>query len=507
METKGCYLINLLIVSIFLFPITSLSQVKDKYHTKSILIDIGKLKTTYLDKINSGLNKNEFPIINQFAANRFIELIYNNNLDSFKMGDPINLYLHEYYLGKNNDRPIVLIMHPIDIQELIGDVNKTGIAKDAYMKACVKSKTINLLIDSLSKEKEKIFPELKEEEPCDLVQKIDPKAIAKALSEINQSINLLQTELTKYDGVLKSAEDDLIKYSSKLSENTDKTLTYILNKEDDEWNDYLLNKSQMLFVIVGGKNDLSNATLKIDNLPSSFQTSFNEFKNLATQLGVFDTASDTKSCCSAPEIKNSISIKFVFIKKNEIKAPSIITLTEEKSKLNLKFENHEKARFGIKIGVSASKFDRKLFSLDPQNNLTIKPDSLQQNEWKGSLMVLLDWYPAGRDIDRLEPIWKSNKDKDFFDVNRLAVTAGLKLSKDPLESSFLGLSYALSREFSLTGGLAFNATPKDVQNLPVGVNATLDYLKSNADRKLEPSWYFGFTLTPGSMSKVLNLNK
>lgn len=32
-------------------------------------------------------------------------------------------------------------------------------------------------------------------------------------------------------------------------------------------------------------------------------------------------------------------------------------------------------------------------------------------------------------------------------------------------------------------------------------------LKSNADRKLEPSWHFGFTLTPGSMSKVLNLNK
>jgi hypothetical protein len=506
MKTIVLFLINLLIASILLFPVTLFSQEKDKYVVSSIKIDIDQLEGIFKQIKLTNLKSNEFPIINQIAAENFTEIffreIYPKELD-----DPIRIYWDKYYSKDNNKHPSALIMHPIDYKALLGNTDKKEKSANAYMFLCKKSKTLNLLLNSLLEEKAaQILSAV--DNPCGVLKPdITPDNIAKKLSEINQSINLLQSELTKIDADLKSAEEDVIKYSPKITENTEKTLTYMLSKEDDKWNDYLLNKSQMLFVIIGGKNDLSNATLKIDNMPSSFQTSFNEFKELTTQLGVLGEAKDGTLCCSAPVITDSITIKFILINKNEIKAPSIITLSEEKSKLNLKFENHEKAMFGLKVGVSASRFDRKIFSIDSQNNLTIKPDSLQQNEWKSNLMVMLDWYPAGRDIDRLEPIWKNNKDIAFFDLNRLAVTAGLKLSKDPLESCFLGLSYALTKEFSLTGGIAFIATPKDVQNLPVGVNASLDYLKSNAERKLEPSWFFGITLSPGIMSKALGNKK
>jgi hypothetical protein len=498
MKTNALYLITFLIALFSLHPITSLSQ--EKYIVKSIKIDYDELDAICNEIHLENVKQNEFPVINQIAAEEFINGIFSLENPRFKDDDPINIY----WKDKNfNKRPTILVMHPINIQALKGDDKMIKSANNAYEYACKKSKTLKVLIDSLSKERDKKILSTVDK-PCDGL-KTDVKAvdIAKTIAEINQSINLLQTELAMIDTELISANADVIKCRRKISENTDKTLTYILNKEDNEWNDYLLNKSQILFVIVGGKNDLSNATFMIDNLPSSFQTSFNEFQDLATQLGVLGKAMGEGDCCKVQVIKDSISVKFVLVNKNEIKAPSIITVTEEKSKINLKFENHEKSWFGLKVGVSASKFDRKIFSIDSLNNLTIKPDSIQKNDWKGNLMVMLDWYPFGRDIDRLDFILGKNKNIDFFDPNRLSVTAGLKLSKDPLESCFLGLSYALTKEFSITGGFAFNATPKDVKDLPVGVNATFDYLQSNAERKLEPSWFFGITLSPGRMSKAL----
>jgi len=501
----------MLILLFSLYPYNSFCQNKSTENNKFIISTI-YIKRSQLDDIykevihRRTLPKNEFPIINQGAAQEFINQIIQNSYSS-AIDIKVKDYWNELYLKKTNDYPVILISHPIDYKSLLGNAAGKNTEAGKYEILCKKSKTITLLIDSLSKESASLISKSADDPCTGLNKSVDIKTIAKNISEINQSVYQLQSELNKVETELKSVAEDYARYSPKIVENTENTLTYILSKERDEWNDYLLNKSQLLIVIAGGKNDLSNATLKIENMPSSFQTSIKELEELAGQLGVTAAAKGKPECCNPPEINDSIPVKFILINKDEIKAPSSISLTEEKSKLNLKINNHEKALFGITVGASASRLDRKNFNIDSQNNLTIKTDSIQQNELKGNLMVMLDFYPAGRDIDRLEPIWKNNNTIGFFNLNRFAITAGLKLSKDPLESCFLGISYALTKEFSLAGGIAFNATPNDVQDLPVGVNASLDYLKSNADRSLVPSWFIGITLSPGNMSKALGYKK
>jgi hypothetical protein len=490
-----------------LCPIRSFSQKigneNNKFIVSTIYLSRQELNDIFDEIIlKRNLPKHEFPIINQSAAREFINQIFQNSISS-NIEINIKEYWNELYLKKENKYPAIFISHPIDYKALYGNKVEKDKASNEYEILCKKMKTLTLLLESLFKERDsKIL--LSVIDPCKGLKKdVDAKIITKEISDINQSINILQIELSKIETNIKQIEENINMYSPRIIENNEAILKYILNKEQDDWDDYLLNKTQILFVITGGKKDLSNATIKIENKPSSFQTSLIEFEELATQLGVIQKGKDDNQCCKSPELNDSISIKFVLIKKDEIKAPSTICISEEKSKLDLKFDNHEKARFGITVGVSASKFERKNFIIDPQNNLTIMTDSLQKNEWKGNLMLMLNWYPTGRDIDRLEPIWKNKKEMGLFDPNRFAITSGLKLSKDPLESCFLGISYSLSKEFSLTGGLAFNATPKNITDLPVGMNASLDYLKSNSERSLVASWYFGITLSPGSMSKAL----
>lgn len=510
--------LNLPLLSMFFIMLSASllnAQTKTPYLESSGTISISDFKQI-LEEINARkLRAEPFkdnPLQDKEDYRLFLEILNEQKVVRYE--NDIRKWLKANTLLDDKDVGIVFISHKINFSQLYadktGDKNKKKTAADLLRELCKKLKNNNLVKKSLGEKSDAIGEKLR-----DSIVKADEVLYQKTLMEYNQVSKTLKN-INELILVLQNDFDKAIKefegYSDQIIESPDKTDYMVLARENQEWTDYLLNKKEILVVVLGGAEDLQNMKIKIDNETGSFEQAWNDSKKIiAAQLpelaGLmsFDAAQD----CDNFEVKKNqqIAFKFFLTRPGKIKSPSTIALSEEKSKFDQKLKNHERAFLGLKVGVSAAYIDRKQFYLDANRELTVKADTSQQKEWKSNLMFMLDIYPFGRDVDRMEAIWKRNKAIGLFDLNRVGLTVGAKLSKDPLERMFLGLSYAITKELSINGGLAYNATPKDVSGHQVGLDATLDYLKENAERELKSSYYFGISLSPSAIGKTLGIIK
>lgn len=467
---------------------------------RSVTISIAKLKE--LGYSGGTVNPNSQPLGSKADALNFIKgvvLLNDPNLVTIR-GD-IESFTRKLDDREDDKFAIFLLKHTYDLKKLFADneATRSNLATE-YKKFNDRKAVLTDLVKSI-------------ESRAKLVEhntrvKLDDttKAFAPNVKELNDLKVLKQNtieEIALMDKKTEEIKTNYVAVSSEIIEDS-KIESMVLDYNNEEWSDYLLDVDKVLYVLIGGPNDIQKGELKIDNKPSSFETSLQEALQVATGLGLAPPPKENM----IPDIKlqTSIKVTFLLVKRKKIKAPATLEYKMPEDK-KVSIDIHEKVRFGLKLGFSASYVTRNNFTINDQKELTISIDDAKKTELKSNLMALLEIIPWGRDIDRLESIFAKNKDIKFFDINRLSLVLGFKLSKDPLEIIYSGLSYSLSKTVSLDFGIAMHQTPKEVTNLPVGVDATLDYLKENADKELKPKVFFGISFSPLFIGKALGIVK
>jgi len=420
---------------------------------------------------------------------------------------------------------IVMIQHPLDLSKLYGDDNNAAIAKTNFTKYCKEVQTYQKILLSLEKAKTDIEFCISNKDQCiqcqsdlvanpkskcpeiDLQDRINTFFVSKVKS-YTEILTLIKSENELISNTIIKRDNAELSYNSYLQQFVEKATmqSFFLNVESGKWSNYSLNKKKILFVIVGGKKDFSTYKIKITKDKSYLMTGLTDLKDLAKSVGAI--AFDAQNDCDNPksDLRDSkIQISLLLLDEDQIQSPSQVNLNDNKDSTKYTFKIHEKSYWGIKVGVSFSNLDRKNFSLNSQNQVTVKLDTAQQKEWKSNLAAMIEFYPFGRDYDRLQPIWSSKQQTNFGD--RIGIVAGMKIAKDPLQDIYTGFSIALSEDYSISFGLQFHSQTKDQLNLPVGINTSLDYLKNNLSREYKTIGFLNLSLNPAAVSKILGFKK
>lgn len=282
---------------------------------------------------------------------------------------------------------------------------------------------------------------------------------------------------------------------------------FILNKENFEWSDYLYDKPDIMIVMLGGAKSFTNYEIRIDNEQQSYQAELADLVRVIQSQGLktgMAGGRNDKSSCAMEVQEDLIPISFILLKRSHIKPPATIRMIEKKDVKMELAKIHEKSYLSFNVGLALQDLENKVFTLNGKNELTVKTDALDKTKLKLHMMALMEVFPFGRDYDRLKGITES---ENIPFIQRLGMVAGVRISADPLSSIFMGGSLAMSKEFSITAGMVYNQVAKDVTDLPVGLNATLDYLKQNAAREYVPGFYIGISLAPAKLFKTLGITK
>jgi hypothetical protein len=122
------------------------------------------------------------------------------------------------------------------------------------------------------------------------------------------------------------------------------------------------------------------------------------------------------------------------------------------------------------------------------------------------LNVNIEFFPFGRDIDRLEPFLK----KPLFKLHtRFGLFGGVRLNKDPLSAVNAGVSFSYSKTVTLTFGWTWvDNRVADEQKVSVNENIKdIDRAKDFFNRKYERSKFsIGITFAPTQIAKALGIN-
>ncbi|MDN3658667.1 hypothetical protein QWZ08_23690 [Ferruginibacter paludis] len=471
-------------------------------------------------------NNTKQPISNTDEAAKFLQNLFT--LKPAFLSNPIlSRWMQDYNSDANHcqkTKIIVFIQHPLDLKKLYqDDINATK-AKTKFIEFCNKTNFHSQILDDLTLTRNNLKESLENKDELIKCQKFSSTNSDKACaaSEVKGKENsFIVSKIKEFSEVeeLMKIEVDLISKFSKEKDSMEKVYngylsqfvekeaieSFFLNKEKREWSKYALEKRDIMFVILGGQNDFAKYKIKINNKTNNFQSNLNDLKDLSTSilgnLPQFDAID-----CSSPKTSlrdQEIPISFNLLNDEEIVAPSAISFNDLKDSIKYSFDIHEKVSFGIKVGISAALLNRKQFTISADNQLTVQLDDDQKKEWKSNLMALVEWYPFGRDIDRFESIF--SKDSKTQLKERIGITTGIRISKDPIQDIYGGISLALSKDFSLGFGIQYHSEPKDQSNLPVGIDATLEYLKSNVSREYKVQSFFALLINPGVVSKLLGL--
>ena len=464
----------------------------------SAKISIEDLKAFGYGSNNHQADRNKQPIANEKDAEGFLA----------KLGTRINNTDISYYLKQNltsykNGTAILFFQQPFDLKKLYGG-DQSETLNSQYKNACVEEKKLANQLKNI---------ETKINELDETISKKGSNALTTSFIDDYNRIILMKTSFLSQ---IEKLNEKMKELNTRYSEQRDQIVQlekidhFVLNKEKNEnsetdFSSYLLEKDDILVVLLGGDNFLALSNIKIENRPSSFQVSLSDFATLAAEVGSPLPKFHDASTCNLSPPEDSLTITFLYLQRNKFNFPSTIKLENEKLTEPIDISIHEKTFIGLRVGVSVlTNVDRKQFLIE-DNELTVKLDTAQQTEWKTNLMTFFEVYPFGRDIDRIGSVFDKGGLKNL--EQRIGLTCGVRLSKNPLETFFLGGSLALTRDFTVVVGAALNQIPEDVNSQPIGENISVDYLKENARKKREVNFFFGLSLSPGGMLKTLGLKK
>jgi hypothetical protein len=489
------------------------------------------------------------PVTTKQEIERFLFKVNAENAGDPKFDPEISSWLTQNLTSYANDATIIFIRHPLKLANLF-DQSAAEIAKK-YVPACQNYNTaasnlelfsaqaadmqtkysdnldaIKLIPDSIKaiQEKIKIIQAKKKLTAADKKNLVallkESAAQSKGLASRLKENETYITQLYRLRGLIDSyakekdayfAQREALQKSytqskSYFVEDTTQIITTILSKENYEYTDYIFNKKNVMVVMLGNFKDyklqFTNKEKRATGEAKDLALIFKSVTGLnATDLLLKDSGTD---CAPKKADEATIQVTFVLMKRSKIEAPSNLEFKTPKGEVKTLSEIHERTYIGIKVGLSLTNVENKNFNLNATNGLTIKTDSLDSKNYKTNMMALLEIYPFGRDYDRLKVI--TDKDNSPFH-ERLGFVGGVKISKDPLETIFGGLSLAISKEFNVVAGIAFTKIAKDVTNLNVGYSKTIDYLRANVDKEYKPTFYMGFSLSPSQLFKSLGISK
>ena len=292
-----------------------------------------------------------------------------------------------------------------------------------------------------------------------------------------------------------------------------------------DWSDYLYDVKDFVAIVVGGVdsdgNGISQLELSVQNLQNEFDKSLEGVAKVATGLNVQSVAKTLELLrkiqdentapvlCSLKEdvpTDSKVSITVITVQENTIKPPSKVVLRHDKLAEPVEYRIHERVNFQFKIGISGSSLKRTDFEREMSNGLPVLKvieDSVKNSEIRSNAMAILEWYPGGRDVGRFSSIFDNGQKVPFG--QRIGLAAGLRISDDPFQTLFGGVSIGLSKGFSATFGVALEATPKLDQLLFDDPNSTVDEILSNADREYKAQLFVGVSISPALFIKALGL--
>ncbi len=326
------------------------------------------------------------------------------------------------------------------------------------------------------------------------------------LKALDEDQNINTSILSRY---LEDLENNVIIFinhplNSDNEELDDQTNAVVIHKENGKESGYLLEEKNVLFVLASySEKGIRRASFKIKKQKSLFAQSFEDVKSLYS--GLYEGSGAGPD--GAP-----VKVRFVTLNSTKLKAPCLIDIDYPNRSKELSFKIHERSNFSFQVGVGASQVSLKNVSIS-NNELVVTLDSAGREEWKSNLNVFLTWHP-GRDIDRFGPVWKQDLKKRnlknkwllYYTIKRMGVYTGFKLSKDPVENLHLGLNYAVTKSFFFNVGWAWTSVLNE-GSTQIGdittIEGAIDYVSREYDRNL----YIGFSFMPGSVSKILGLNK
>jgi hypothetical protein len=295
------------------------------------------------------------------------------------------------------------------------------------------------------------------------------------------------------------------------------------NKVTNKWSNYLLDtkKVYVFYLDLEDKwydvkekqnkdKKLSNCNIEIKLKSSFFKQSFKDLVTLSKEVGAL-SGSDAKI-----SEKFKCKLTMIELSPKKIKAPCDIVIKNKSFKEDFKVEIHEKNYASFQVGLANNKFRVNNFSI-AGNNLTVKPDATQKEEWKSNLNALIELHP-GRDIDNFRPIWKTilKKDEDldkrkagrwFSDniFNRIGIYGGVKISKDPLASLHAGFNFAITKELYINLGWSWNNEVVPQVTEVGNITSLSDALKYAKRSYSSPEFSWGLSFSPSSVISMLGL--
>ena len=340
-------------------------------------------------------------------------------------------------------------------------------------------------------------------------------------------------------------------------------------KDDYDWSEYLYNTKNIMLILLGETGLDSefkphNLGINITNKESFTKTSFKELVTVIKKVLTESKGIDSLQYTSDGE---GVPCRLIYLKRTNINPPSdidfsvpFLSIQEKKSdsipirvlvenskiqkikRINdqlintkltsedsltgqiefsllpgkekvrsvghkkISFNIHERNHFAFSLGVTGAQFDRKDFLLDTVRNIAIAAlDTAKQKDWISNLNVNVEFYPFGRDIDRLEPFLKKPLYKLY---TRFGFYGGVRLSKDPFTALNAGFSFSYSKTVTLTFGWTWvDNRVADVQQVSVGEDVKdIEKAKDYFNRKYERSKFsIGLTFAPSQIAKSLGI--
>jgi hypothetical protein len=292
--------------------------------------------------------------------------------------------------------------------------------------------------------------------------------------------------------------------------------SYVLHKEKKEWSSYLFGTGRFLIVLLGGQLDMTTPGIRVIKKDSALEKSFaknlekslsnlNNISNLYNRITGKGSYEIEEEVTDEPVLKaadNKFICRFVELNPQSVRPPCTISIRANQDRDNREvfdFDVIEKNVLQFKIGLAASVLQKLKYTFE-DNNFKVEIDEDDGTRIRKNLFLMLDIH-LPRDMDEFRPCFFKPW-KNF--LKRWGLFLGLKLSSDPFKVIFTGVSFALSKDINLVGGISFY---DEVQPSSVEINwYDLDYAMKLIDRKYKTKLSWGFSFSPTLIPRLLGIN-
>jgi len=265
----------------------------------------------------------------------------------------------------------------------------------------------------------------------------------------------------------------------------------ILHRETkDKFTTYVLGQKRFILIDLN-RGYPTGYNAEIVKKKSAFIESFEALADLQEIINPLGIAVKDSGAIKAID-SSKWNCEVTIIDKKTIDPPCVVKLEERsyfplKSPWSTEIEVHEKNVALFKVGIAGFSLDSKNFKIE-NGQLAISVDSAQKNELASNLFIGLELHPP-RDVDRYSPFisWK-NRLKISNPLKKIGLFTGFRLSSQPFNSLYFGLTFDLLPGVGIMGGISaqrvFIDSVESNGTISVGDIVDLEDAKQSAEKKV-----------------------